>query len=65
MEIKVNRFFAKPVLFLINIFCINKVHLVCLGYGGDFELFTELNWKEDKDLDLYNDYAYQDYRLWF
>lgn len=65
MEIKVNRFFAKPVLFLINIFWINKVHLVCLGYGDDFELFTELNWKEDKDLDLYNDYAYQDYRLWF
>jgi hypothetical protein len=38
--------------------------LVCKGYGEDYELFTELYWDEDKELDFNNDTQYQDFRIW-
>ena len=65
MEIKVNRFLAKPILFLIKVFNIKRVILVCKGYGDDYELYTELCWEEDKDLDLFRDKVYQNFKLWF
>lgn len=65
MEIKINRLFAKPILFTLNLFHCKKVLLVCKGYGDDFEYYTELSWEEDKELNLFNDKTYQDFRVWF
>lgn len=66
MEIKVSRFLAKPILFLIGIIgCNKKVILVCKGYGEDYELYTELCWEEDKELDFLHDRVYKDFKLWF
>jgi hypothetical protein len=38
--------------------------LVCKGYSEDYELFTELYWDEDKELDFNSDTQYQDFRIW-
>ncbi len=65
MEIKVSRILAKPILFLLKILGCQKILLVCKGYGEDYELFTELCWEEDKELDFKNDTQYQDFRIWF
>jgi hypothetical protein len=65
MEIKVNRIVAKPILFMTNLFPCKKIMLVCKGYGEDYEFYTELCWKEDKELDFINDKTYQDFKLWF
>ena len=61
---KVNRSFAKPIIFLFKIFGCQKILLVCKGYGEDYELFTELCWEEDKELDFKNSTQYQDFRIW-
>jgi hypothetical protein len=65
MVINVNRFLAKPILFIINVLDCKKVLLVCKGYGDDYELYTELCWEDDKGLDLFRDQVYQDFKLWF
>ena len=64
MEIKINRLFAKPILFVLNVFRCKRILLVCKGYGEDYELYTKLCWEEDKELDLLRDKTYQDYKLW-
>jgi len=64
MEINVNRILVKPILFLIKMISCQKIILVCKGYGEDYELYTELSWEEDSELDFKNDTQYQDFRIW-
>jgi len=64
MEVKVSRRFAKPILFLFKILGCQKMLVVSKGFGIDYELFTELFWDEDKELDFNNDTQYQDFRIW-
>jgi hypothetical protein len=64
MEVNVSRRFVKPFLFLFKILGCQKMLLVCKGYSEDYELFTELNWDEDKELDFNSDTQYQDFRIW-
>ena len=63
--IKINRLIAKPIMFLLHLFRCKDIILVCKGYGDDYELYTELSWCCDKELDLFRDPAYEDYQLWF
>lgn len=38
---------------------------MCLGYGEDFEQFTELVWQDDKDLNFYDRESYPKFQLWY
>ncbi|MGX7687433.1 hypothetical protein ACWA1C_09740 [Flectobacillus roseus] len=49
---------------MLHILRFKKVLLVCKGYGEDYELFTELTWEDDRDLNLKNDTQYEDFRIW-
>jgi hypothetical protein len=62
IEITLTPFLAKLILRL-NPFVRFKV--MCLGYGEDFEQFTELVWGDDKDLDFYDKQSYPKFQLWF
>ena len=64
MEIKINRYCVRFLLYVINFLPQNKFLLVCKGYGEDYELFTELNWEEDNELDFVNDKQYENFQLW-
>lgn len=65
MEFKINRLLVKPILYLLFIFPKSEIILVCKGYGEDYDLFTGLDWEEDKELDFKNDFQYEDFRIWF
>lgn len=62
MAIKISPFWAKIILRL-NPF--KKLIVVCRGYNEDYENFTELVWKDDKDLDFYDKESYPEFQLWF
>lgn len=64
MEININKYIVKPLLYLSQFFPENKFLVVCKGYGEDYELFTQLNWQEDSELDFVKDTQYCDYQLW-
>ena len=64
MTIKLNRNIVRTVLFLTHIFPENLVLIMCKGYGDDHELYTQLCWDEDNDLDFKNDKQYYDFELW-
>lgn len=61
MEIPLSPFFAKLILRL-NLF--RRVLVMCKGYSEDYENFTELVWKDDKDLDFYDSETYPEFQLW-
>ena len=61
MAITINPFIAKVILRL-NPF--NRVLVVCKGYNEDCTNFTELVWKDDKDLDFYDEETYPQFQLW-
>lgn len=61
IEIKLAPFWAKLILRL-NPF--NRVKVMCLGYGEDFEQFTELVWEDDKYLNFYDRESYPKFQLW-
>jgi len=61
MEISLSPFWAKNILRL-NPF--NRLKVMCLGYDEDFDHFTELVWKDDKNLDFYNKNCYPKFQLW-
>ena len=63
-EIIIPRECAKFFLSLANFFRDANMVLVCKGYGDDYELYTGLDWHEDKELDLVRDESYEDFRLW-
>ena len=62
MEIKLLPFLAKIIL-RFNPF--NRFKVMCLGYGEDFENFTELVWQDDKDLDFFDQETYPQFQLWY
>ena len=62
MEIKLSPFFAKIIL---RCNPLNRFKVMCLGYDGDFENFTELVWRDDSDLDFSDRESYPQFRLWY
>ncbi|RQV95877.1 hypothetical protein EH220_05955 [bacterium] len=40
------------------------VLVMCRGYNEDDENFTELDPRDDKDLDFFNEYDYPEFQLW-
>jgi len=62
MAITVSPFLAKIAL-RFNPF--RKLLVVCKGYNEDYENFTELVWKDDKDLDFCDKKTYPQFQLWF
>ncbi len=62
MEILLTPFLAKTILWL-NPF--SRIKVMCLGYGEDFEQFTELVWQDDKDLNFYDRESYPKFQLWY
>lgn len=64
MTVKLDKNLVKGVLFLAQIFPENKVLVMCKGYGDDHELYTQLSWDEDNNLDFATDNQYYDFELW-
>lgn len=62
MQMNLKPFLAKTFLKL-NPF--SRLKIMCLGYGEDFEQFTELVWEDDKYLDFYNKENYPKFQLWY
>jgi len=42
-----------------------KLKVMCRGYNEDWKNFTELVWKDDKDLDFYDKETYPQFQLWY
>lgn len=61
MALPLPPFFAKLVL-RMNPF--HRLIVVCRGYSEDYENFTELVWKDDKELDFYDRETYPEFQLW-
>ena len=61
MEIKIASKIVKPVLWFSQFVEERYFVVVCKGYGDDWEEYTGLDWKEDKNLELC---WYEDYRVW-
>lgn len=64
MKISLNKNIVKFFLYVSQFLPENKFLVVCKGYGEDNELFTQLNWQEDSELDFVNDIQYSNYQLW-
>ena len=41
----------------------HSILVMCRGYNGDPENFTELIWEDDKDLDFYDIETYPQFQL--
>lgn len=61
MEISINKFFVKPLVWLTSSINDNRAIVVCKGYDEDYEQFTGLYWSEDKDADFS---IYKDFKIW-
>ena len=61
MEFTIHPILAKLIL-RFNPF--HRILVVCLGYNGDYEEFTELVWADDKDLDFTDRETYPEFQLW-
>lgn len=61
MTFNLTPFWAKTILRL-NPFL--RVLIVCRGYNDDFENFTELVWRDDRDLEFYDRESYPEFQLW-
>ena len=42
-----------------------RIKIMCLGYDEDYELFTELVWEDDKNLDFCDRDTYPKFQLWY
>lgn len=62
MQININPFFTKIILRL-NPF--SKLLVMCKGYNEDYDNFTELVWRDDKNLDFNDKESYPKFQLWF
>ncbi len=62
MQITLLPLIAKTIL-RFNPF--NRLKVMCLGYGEDFEQFTELVWEDDKYLDFSDKESYPKFQLWY
>lgn len=61
MEITLLPFLAKLILQL-NPF--RRALVMCRGYSEDYKNFTELVWKDDKNLDFYDRETYPEFQIW-
>lgn len=61
MEFTISPFFAK---FILRFNPFDQVLVMCLGYGEDYDNFTELVWEDDKYLDFYDNNSYSKFQLW-
>ena len=61
MNMKLSPFLAKVIL-RFNPF--KKLIVVCKGYDGDDENFTELIWEDDKYIDFYDKESYSEFEFW-
>jgi len=61
MKINLTPFLGKMIL-RFNPF--KKLIVVCKGYDGDDENFTELVWEDDKYMDFYVKEMYSNFELW-
>ena len=61
MATTIKPFLAKIIL-RFNPF--RKILVVCKGYNEDYGNFTELVWKDDKNLDFYDNETYPQFQLW-
>ncbi len=66
MAINLSPFFAKFVLRVTPLLygLPWRVLVMCRGYSEDLENFTELVWKDDKDLEFYDRETYPQFQLW-
>ncbi|OGZ45785.1 MAG: hypothetical protein A3C84_00735 [Candidatus Ryanbacteria bacterium RIFCSPHIGHO2_02_FULL_48_12] len=62
MEIPLTPFLAKIIL---RFNPSNHWKVMCLGYGEDFEQFTELVWRDDRSLNFYDRESYPKFQLWY
>lgn len=62
MEIKLHYSVAKIILRFNNF---TRWKVMCLGYGEDYEQFTELVWEDDKYLNFSDIETYPKFQLWF
>jgi len=61
MEITISPLLAK-IFLRLNRF--RNVLIMCKGYNEDYKNFTELVWKDDKDLDFHDRKTYPEFQLW-
>lgn len=67
--IELNKSFAlilHPLIakFILSVNIFSNILVVCKGYSEDYENFTELVWKDDKDLDFFDKDTYPQFQLW-
>ncbi len=62
MEINISSLLVK-IFLRFNPF--NRIKVMCLGYNEDFKNFTELVWRDDKELDFFDKELYPKFQLWF
>lgn len=62
MEITIHPLLAKLIL-RFNLF--TRLKVLCLGYGEDYELYTELVWEDDKNLDFTDRQTYPKFQIWY
>ena len=65
MKINLLLFFAKFILKLIPYRLSHRILVMCKGYNGDYENFTELVWEDDKDLEFYDKETYLQFQIWY
>ncbi len=51
------------IILRINPF--TRLKVMCRGYSEDLENFTELVWRDDKDLDFSDQEIYPQFQLWY
>lgn len=61
MAINICPFLAK---FILRFNSFSRLMVVCKGYNEDYENFTELVWRDDKDLEFYDRETYPEFQLW-
>ncbi|MDD2732126.1 MAG: hypothetical protein PHI53_02940 [Candidatus Pacebacteria bacterium] len=42
-----------------------RFKVMCRGYSEDLDNFTELVWKDDGDLDFFDQETYPQFQLWY
>lgn len=58
--IPIFKFLVSPLLWFSQFLNEKNLVLVCKGYDDDFELFTGIYWRDDKD----NCLDYENYKIW-
>jgi len=66
MKISLSPLLAKIILRITDFNCSLPWHflVMCKGYSEDYDNFTELVWRDDKDLDFFDKETYPEFQLW-